>query len=250
MRALAILILLFAAPAFAQPKTPTDRREQVKKKIRALRAYTLTEELGLDEQTAGKLFPMLARYDDELDKLVGARVDVQKRLAEAGTQTNTHVIDAAIDDALANQRGLRSVEDRRVADFRKILTPQQVARILIVLPALDRKIQNQLQRVIKNSQKGPPRRAPAEIDEDDDEDAPMTPPSQGPAATTGTLDLATTPSARVVIDGAETGRSTPIKGLTLAPGAHKLTLVLNGDRFTYPINVIAGQTLTVRKDLR
>ena len=51
---------------------PRDRREKIKKKIRALRAYTLTEELSLDEATAGKLFPMLAKYDDELDRLLVA----------------------------------------------------------------------------------------------------------------------------------------------------------------------------------
>src|SRR5882724_11190230 len=42
-----------------------ERREQVKKKIRAMRAFTLTEELALDEATASRLFPVLARYDDE-----------------------------------------------------------------------------------------------------------------------------------------------------------------------------------------
>src|SRR5512140_3442717 len=82
----------FEATAGAQPRrgggggsaaTATERREQIKKKIRAMRAYTLTEELALDEQTAGKLFPVLSRYDDETDKLLEKRVDVQRRLRHA-----------------------------------------------------------------------------------------------------------------------------------------------------------------------
>jgi hypothetical protein len=85
MRWLAIAVVLsIAAPAWSQPAAqpqaaPADRHEKIKKRIRALRAYTLTEELSLDEATAAKLFPMLAKYDDEFDKLLVARIDLEKR---------------------------------------------------------------------------------------------------------------------------------------------------------------------------
>jgi len=126
----------------------TERREQIKKKIRALRAYTLTEELSLDEQTAGRLFPVLARYDDETDRLLEKRVDVQRRLRRADTVRDSRTIDRAIDDAIANQRGFWELEDKRITELRKILTPVQAAKLLVVLPALERKIQNQLRRAI------------------------------------------------------------------------------------------------------
>ena len=240
----------------AQPK-PLERREQIKKKIRALRAYTLTEELGLDEQTAGKLFPLLARYDDELDKVVESRVDVHKRLVEAGSLPNAHAVDLVIEDALANQRSMRSIEDRRIADFRKVLTSQQVARILVVLPALDRKIQNQLQRVIRNGQNAGRRPRPTDDPDDDDDDADALPPPKPgsgaprPAtAVTGTLDVATNPAAHLFIDGADTGKTTPVKGLVLVPGSHRLTFVVGKDKFTFAVGVTAGEVTTVRKDLR
>src|SRR6185295_2023525 len=78
------------APAGAQPRRPgapaaADRREEIKKRIRAMRAYTLTEELKLDPEIAGQLFPLLARYDDETDKLLEKRVEVQRRLRRAET---------------------------------------------------------------------------------------------------------------------------------------------------------------------
>src|SRR6188472_2995150 len=128
---LAIVIAL-ASPAAAQPAAqqgqqaaPQDRREKIKKRIRALRAYTLTEELSLDEQTAGKLFPLLAKYDDEFDKLLTARVDLEKRLQDAGAQTDGKAIDKLIDEAAANQKALWDTETKRLAELRKILTPQQ-----------------------------------------------------------------------------------------------------------------------------
>src|SRR4029453_430882 len=80
-RALIVVVVLLAgAPALAHPPPNQQRREQIKQKIRTLRAYALTTELNLDEKTGGKLWPVLARYDDEIDKLLQQRVDVQRQL--------------------------------------------------------------------------------------------------------------------------------------------------------------------------
>lgn len=143
-----LLVALLATPAVAQPATPApDRREKVKQRIRALRAYTLTEQLDLDEATAAKLFPALAKWDDEFDKLLLARADIQRRL-EATTKASKD-IDKLIDEAVANQRALWDAEAQRLAQLRKILTPAQTARVLVVLPAMERKIQNQLRRAVQ-----------------------------------------------------------------------------------------------------
>lgn len=148
MRILIVFLALFiATPVVAQPAgSPVDRREKIKKKIRALRAYTLTEALVLDEQTAGKLFPLLAKYDAEFDKLLVARIDLQNQLASVDQMRDVKQVDKLIDDALANQRALWDTEAKRLAELRKILTPTQVARVMVVLPAVERKIQNQLRR--------------------------------------------------------------------------------------------------------
>lgn len=160
-----------------------ERREQIKKKIRAMRAYTLTEELALDDVTAGRLFPLLARYDDETDKLVEKRVDLQRRLRHADARDN-RAVERAIDEAVANQRAFWDLEARRIADLRKILAPVQVAKVLVVLPALERKIQNQLRRaIVRHAVKGD---GGSRFDDDDDGDAgddamPMPAPAPAPA---------------------------------------------------------------------
>ena len=160
------------AGALAAP----ERREQIKKKIRALRAYTLTEELALDEATATRLFPALARYDDETDRLLQNRVDVQRRLRRAETMRDPREVERLIDLALANQRAFWDVEERRITELRKILTPVQVAKVLVVLPALERKIQNQLRRAIVK-QAGRPGAGVADDPDDDpqpdERDAPV-----------------------------------------------------------------------------
>ena len=126
-----------------------QKREDIKQRIRALRAYTLTEELALDEQTAGKLFPLLAKFDDEFDKLLQQRQDLQRQLDASGDIKDPKAVDKLIDAAIANQRALWDTEDKRLAQLRKILTPAQVARVLVVLPAMERKIQNQLRKAVQ-----------------------------------------------------------------------------------------------------
>jgi hypothetical protein len=149
MRLYVVLVLLVvsAVPAFAQPAAaPADRREKIKQRVRALRAYTLTEQLDLDEATAAKLFPARAKYDDEFDKLLVARAELQRRLEAAGSLKDPKQVDRLVDEAVANQKAIWATEEQRLVQLRKILTPAQTARVLVVLPAMERKIQNQLKR--------------------------------------------------------------------------------------------------------
>ena len=162
-----------AQPRRGQAAGAVDRREQIKKRIRSMRAYTLTEELGLDEPTAARLFPLLARYDDETDKLLERRVEIQRRLRRADVQRDPRGIDRVIDDAIANQRSFWDLEDKKIAELRKVLTPAQTAKLLIVLPALERKIQNQLRKAIVQRRPGAAAEAP---DVDDDEQPDDLPP--------------------------------------------------------------------------
>jgi hypothetical protein len=148
-------LLLSSVPALAQPSPDraAQRREKIKDRIRAMRAYMLTTELQLDEQTAAKLFPVLAKFDNEFDKLLQERMDIQRRLQSVGSVRDAKVVDKLIDEAVANQRALWDTEDKRLAQLRKILTPAQTARVLVVLPAMERKIQNQLQRAVQRQQR-------------------------------------------------------------------------------------------------
>jgi len=170
MRGLVVFcVLAFALPAIAQPAPDpvAMRREKIKQRIRALRAYTLTEQLSLDEPTAGRLFPLLAKFDDEFDKLLQARMDILRRLQSSGEMKDPRAVDRVIDEAVANQRALWDTEDKRLAQLRKILTPAQVARVVIVLPAMERKIQNQLRRAVQRQKGADARPVDPYADEDD-----------------------------------------------------------------------------------
>ena len=78
-------------------------------------------------------------------------------------------------------------------------------------------------------------------------------PKTEPAADSskGYLTLTSKPSARIAVDGVDTGLSTPIAGkaLSLTPGKHKITFVLGDDRYTFPVTIVGGQSQAMSKDL-
>ena len=89
-----------AGPPAAAPGPGATRREELKRQIRTMRAYELTTALGLDEATATRLFPVFARFDDETDKLVEKRVDLQRRLNQIDGQGDPRAVDRLIDEGM------------------------------------------------------------------------------------------------------------------------------------------------------
>lgn len=152
---LIVAALLASAPAaLGQPAAPSThsgpsatRRDEVKRKLLALRAYRLTEELSLDEASAARVFPILAKYDPQLEQLTIERAALTKELHAGPTGT---AADELINRAVANRRALFELEDKRLAELRKVLTPQQAARLLVVLPEIETQLKQQIRRAVRN----------------------------------------------------------------------------------------------------
>lgn len=149
MRILAIVLALaVAAPVVRtaeaqrgrQGQRGGGRKERIKQRIRAMRIAVLVEELDLDEETTGKLMPILAKYDDEFTKLAQEKQDLLKAAQDATADKDDKKIDQAIDDLVKNQRARWDLDEKRFAEIRKVLTPAQAAQILVVLPEIDRRI--------------------------------------------------------------------------------------------------------------
>jgi len=77
------------------------------------------------------------------------------------------------------------------------------------------------------------------------------PETPGATAGMGYLEVRSTPSAKILIDGVDTGMTTPISGtsLPLKPGKHKVTFVIGADRFTWPATITAGSVFVLDKNL-
>lgn len=158
------------ADAQPDPARVADRdaaREQAKQKIRALRAAILIEGLGLDEATATRLGPILARHDDELERLQAERRALRKAVHDALAANDDQKLNGLIDQLVANQRARWDRELTRVAELRTLLSPRQAARLLDILPRIDRRILQGLRRAVA----GPG----ADDDEGDDDVGPPPP---------------------------------------------------------------------------
>lgn len=161
--ATALLLALSAGAAQAQPRpqpaqpqpqaNPADaRRAEIKRKLMAIRAYRLTEELALDEATAAKVFPLLTKYDQQADALAAERMALNKELRQE--PKDARVLDDLIRRALANRRATVDLEERRIRELRGVLTPVQTARFLVVLPEIERQIKMQVRRSMRQEEKG------------------------------------------------------------------------------------------------
>ena len=127
-------------PPTADQRTPEQLRKEVLDRMRALRAFKIVEALKLDEATSGRLFPILARYDDKEMAIAAERHALMRELREAteAAHPDDARLTATLNKLQANRAKQHAMHDDRVKDVRKVLTPIQQARLVLLLPRLER----------------------------------------------------------------------------------------------------------------
>ncbi len=137
--------LLVTGVAQAEPRSERDSPERDKMRgeifdqLRTYRMWKITEELKLDQATAARLFPIFARYDEQsmdVGRQWGETYRDLKLALEAQKPDNAR-LETLMDRfvALRARRGTLEV-DRSVA-VRKVLTPVQSAKLIMLLPRID-----------------------------------------------------------------------------------------------------------------
>lgn len=142
-----------------EPGSPAlkQKRAKIRKRIRALRAWKLTEELELDPQTAARLSAILGRYDERLEPMMAANRSLRQQMRTLGESSQPSdkqfdkQLDKLIDRVTVQQQKLWDLQRARFRDVRKVLTPRQAARLLVLLPQIDRKIQRQVRRALRGA---------------------------------------------------------------------------------------------------
>jgi Spy/CpxP family protein refolding chaperone len=130
-----------APPAANHDKrSPDQLRKEVLERMRALRAWRIVEELKLDETTSARLFPILAKYDEQELALAAERRDIAQELRAllAAPHPDDSKLTAAINRMLVNRAKKHALRDERIAELRKVLTPVQQATLVLLLPRLER----------------------------------------------------------------------------------------------------------------
>ncbi len=149
-----------AKPAKPPSKVDPKQREAAKQKllqsIRAMRAKELGDVLNPDTAAVAKVVELSSGFEDQL---VAARQDLrQKRSAIdillAQPKPDDPALNRAVDALMAQRRKLEDIEAERTAALRKVLTPNQFARVVVAWPRINRRIQEQLYRALLSAKQG------------------------------------------------------------------------------------------------
>lgn len=125
-------------------------REEVFDQIRAMRMWKLTEELKLDEATAAKVFPLLARFDERRREISHERLALFRELQDLMKAPNPDVsrLTAVIDRMTATHVRRLALEEERFKELRRVLTPLQQAKLILVLPKLEESVREKIRDVV------------------------------------------------------------------------------------------------------
>jgi Spy/CpxP family protein refolding chaperone len=138
-----------ASAAAVDSKKPGELRKEVLERMRALRAWRIVEELKLDEAGSARLFPILAKYDEQEMALATERRDITRELQAllAAPHPDDARVTAAVNRLLANRSKRHAFKDERLRELRKVLTPVQQAKLVLLLPRLEREFATFIQEV-------------------------------------------------------------------------------------------------------
>jgi Spy/CpxP family protein refolding chaperone len=129
-------------------------REQLLDEMRTMRMWRLTEELKLDETTAAKVFPLLARYDDRERELSKERNQATKDLRRALDNPNPDkpALNLLLDRVIAARAKKSALDQEKAEALRKVLTPVEAARMLLLLPKIDEAFRDRIKEALRKSQ--------------------------------------------------------------------------------------------------
>lgn len=154
---LALVLSLAPDLALAQPPPPPPPpgddqalRQTVRERMRAMVVWRLTEALSLDEASAQRFFPVLNRFEERLQPLRQSQAELMRRIrAEVDSRhADPTILGRAIDELLSNRVTIQALELERLREARKVLTPVQQARLVMVMPQIEREMRRHVRRAM------------------------------------------------------------------------------------------------------
>lgn len=172
---LVLLSVLFQAAPLIADDTPAGERDlsRVRKKVEALRAWQLTEELDLDEKTSSRLFPVIREADQERWRIEASNRDLVREMARSLKQADPdpEEINQILDKLQSNRRELVRAEERHLASVRQILSPEDTARYLMFQIRFQREIRQRAAQAYRDHGRTDDDMMPGGRDRMDDRDS-------------------------------------------------------------------------------
>jgi Spy/CpxP family protein refolding chaperone len=123
-----------------------ERREEIRKKIEAIRIWRLTETLNIDEKTAAKFFPLLSSLAQRRNELMRENMEAERELRlylEAG-KPDEKKIKAALDRLENIHHETAKLTEKEIDITKDHLTVEQQARYYLFQQDFQREIREMI----------------------------------------------------------------------------------------------------------
>ena len=144
--------LALSLPAAAQPAA--GKRAEVRREVTDFLMQRLTQELALDAPTAAQVRQIWDRYQTQIDGVhreMGMAMKELKVQLAAPTPDDARLTQLA-DLIHADRLKAQELDSQRVGDLRRVLTPVQFAKAIVISPKLKREVQRQIMQAIRGGQ--------------------------------------------------------------------------------------------------
>ena len=143
--------LALSLPAAAQDG---QKRAQVRQRITDFAMQQITQELALDANTAQRFKQVADKYEPQI---AGIHREVGMAMKELKAQLASAQPDEAklgqLADTIVNDRAkVQALEAQRTADNRRVLTPTQFAKLIVVWPKINRQIKIEMWKAMHGGQ--------------------------------------------------------------------------------------------------
>jgi DNA repair exonuclease SbcCD ATPase subunit len=122
------------------------KREEIRKKIEAVRIWRLTEELNLDANSAAKLSAFLSSFDQQRREILRDQSAIMRELRRSlnTSKPNESKLKTAIEKLEKNRHALQESREKEIAGLKNILSTEQQARFLLFQQEFRREMQSMI----------------------------------------------------------------------------------------------------------
>jgi Spy/CpxP family protein refolding chaperone len=141
------------APDPGPGNPPTEeRREEIRKKIEAIRIWRLTEALKLDADTSVRLSSILSSLDLKRREIQREQMEAMRALRQTlrSPKPDEAKLKSLLDRLESNHRSMQELREREIKNLKEILSPEQQARFLI----FQQEFQREMRGIIEGARGG------------------------------------------------------------------------------------------------
>lgn len=119
-----------------------EKKKELAEKIQMYRKIAIAEELGLDEATTSRLFPILDQYAEKMRVLRKEQRKLKKEIASEAAKANPDAkkLEKLLDELSEKELAFQALRVESFQATKGILTAKQRAMLMEFLPELDQKI--------------------------------------------------------------------------------------------------------------